>query len=83
MMQAGVEQLPLGLYVIRGDNMYARNPFDLILLLFAYLVCFINFTLLMRLYLCCRAVVGEVDDELDSQIDLSQISAAPLKPLAH
>ena len=33
--------------------------------------------------MCCRAVVGEVDDELDSQIDLSQISAAPLKPLAH
>ena len=21
-MQAGVEQLPLGLYVVRGDNMY-------------------------------------------------------------
>ncbi|KAK9821542.1 hypothetical protein WJX74_009578 [Apatococcus lobatus] len=48
--KTGVEQLVLGLYVIRGDNI---------------------------------AVVGEVDDELDSQIDLSQISAAPLKPLAH
>ncbi|KAK9834122.1 hypothetical protein WJX84_008294 [Apatococcus fuscideae] len=48
--KTGVEQLVLGLYVIRGDNI---------------------------------AVVGEVDDELDSQIDLGQISAAPLKPLAH
>ncbi|KAK9816842.1 hypothetical protein WJX72_005812 [[Myrmecia] bisecta] len=46
----GVEQLALGLYVIRGDNI---------------------------------AVVGEIDDELDAQIDFSQVRAAPLKAVTH
>lgn len=48
--KAGVEELELGLYVIRGDNI---------------------------------AVVGEVDDELNREIDLSSVRAAPLKPLIH
>mmetsp|Transcript_15922 Transcript_15922/g.28282 ORF Transcript_15922/g.28282 Transcript_15922/m.28282 type:complete len:99 (+) Transcript_15922:313-609(+) len=48
--QSGVEQLVLGLYLIRGDNV---------------------------------AVVGELDEELDSQVDLSAIRAAPLKPVTH
>jgi U6 snRNA-associated Sm-like protein LSm8 len=47
---SGVETVPLGLYVVRGDN--------------------VN-------------VIGEVDEEVDSAIDLSSIRAAPLKPLAH
>ena len=64
----------LGLYVIRGDNMYDPKS-DLMMLL--------SVCIYLKMHLCCRAVVGEVDDELDSQIDLSQISAAPLKPLAH
>lgn len=29
------------------------------------------------------AVVGEVDDQLDGQLDLSQIRAFPLKPVSH
>ncbi|CAK9099391.1 Sm-like protein LSM8 (AtLSM8) (U6 snRNA-associated Sm-like protein LSM8), partial [Durusdinium trenchii] len=48
--EKGVEQVVLGLYVIRGDNL---------------------------------AVVGEVDEEIDSRIDLSNIRAAPLKPVVH
>jgi len=48
--EKGVEQVVLGLYVIRGDNI---------------------------------AVVGEVDEEIDSRIDLSNIRAAPLKPVVH
>uniref|UniRef100_A0A061R996 U6 snRNA-associated Sm-like protein LSm8 n=1 Tax=Tetraselmis sp. GSL018 TaxID=582737 RepID=A0A061R996_9CHLO len=48
--KTGVEQLVLGLYMIRGDNV---------------------------------AVVGELDEELDSQIDLSKIYAAPLKAVSH
>ncbi|XP_067127184.1 U6 snRNA-associated Sm-like protein LSm8 [Centruroides vittatus] len=46
----GVEQVVLGLYIIRGDNI---------------------------------AVVGEVDDELDSRLDLSNIKAEPLNPVVH
>lgn len=48
--EKGVEQVVLGLYVIRGDNI---------------------------------AVLGEVDEEIDSRIDLSNIRAAPLKPVVH
>ncbi|XP_057839140.1 sm-like protein LSM8 isoform X2 [Cryptomeria japonica] len=46
---AGVEQLVLGLYIIRGDNI----------------------------------VVGELDEELDSNLDLSKLRAHPLKPVVH
>eukprot|EP00450_Noctiluca_scintillans_P040250 CAMPEP_0194479960 /NCGR_PEP_ID=MMETSP0253-20130528/2919_1 /TAXON_ID=2966 /ORGANISM="Noctiluca scintillans" /LENGTH=96 /DNA_ID=CAMNT_0039319269 /DNA_START=81 /DNA_END=371 /DNA_ORIENTATION=- len=47
---AGVEQVVLGLYLIRGDNI---------------------------------AVIGEVDTEIDSAIDLRSIRAHPLKPVVH
>lgn len=33
--------------------------------------------------LLCRAVVGEVDEELDSAIDLGQVQAPPLKAIVH
>eukprot|EP00850_Spirogloea_muscicola_P001522 SM000005S17319 [mRNA] locus=s5:1466109:1467114:+ [translate_table: standard] len=46
----GVEQLVLGLYIIRGDNI---------------------------------AVVGELDEELDSNLELAQVKAQPLKPVSH
>ena len=31
----------------------------------------------------CRSVVGELDEELDSSLDLSQLRAHPLKPVIH
>ncbi|XP_071818352.1 U6 snRNA-associated Sm-like protein LSm8 [Apostichopus japonicus] len=46
----GVEQVVLGLYIIRGDNI---------------------------------AVIGEVDDDTDSSLDLSNIKAEPLNPVVH
>ncbi|GIX70595.1 u6 snRNA-associated Sm-like protein LSm8 [Caerostris darwini] len=46
----GIEQVVLGLYIVRGDNV---------------------------------AVVGEVDDELDKRLDLSNIKAEPLNPVTH
>mmetsp|Transcript_12453 Transcript_12453/g.20846 ORF Transcript_12453/g.20846 Transcript_12453/m.20846 type:complete len:96 (-) Transcript_12453:793-1080(-) len=46
----GVVQNPLGLYIIRGDNI---------------------------------VVVAELDEDLDSQIDLDTLKAAPLKPVIH
>ncbi|KFM29338.1 N-alpha-acetyltransferase 38, NatC auxiliary subunit [Auxenochlorella protothecoides] len=48
--KAGVEQLVLGLYVIRGDNI---------------------------------AVIGEVDEELDAQLDFDSLRAEPLQPVTH
>jgi U6 snRNA-associated Sm-like protein LSm8 len=47
---AGVEQVVLGLYIIRGDNI---------------------------------ALVGEIDEEVDAQLELDQMVAEPLKPVVH
>lgn len=47
---SGVEQVVLGLYVVRGDNI---------------------------------AVIGEVDEDKDASIDLSEVRANPLKALMH
>jgi len=47
---AGVEQVVLGLYIVRGDNI---------------------------------ALVGEVDEEADAELDLNAIVAEPLKPVVH
>ncbi|CEM19216.1 unnamed protein product [Vitrella brassicaformis CCMP3155] len=46
----GVEEIQLGLYVVRGDNI---------------------------------AIIGEIDDVIDSEIDHTTIRAAPLKPVVH
>jgi len=46
----GVEQVQLGLYIIRGDNV---------------------------------AIVGEVDEDTDKDIELDKIRAEPLKPVIH
>eukprot|EP00877_Chromochloris_zofingiensis_P006892 jgi/Chrzof1/2456/Cz11g16130.t1 len=48
--KSGVEQIALGLYLIRGDNI---------------------------------AVVGEIDEDVDAEIDLDSVRAPPLKPIAH
>mmetsp|Transcript_17312 Transcript_17312/g.20379 ORF Transcript_17312/g.20379 Transcript_17312/m.20379 type:complete len:99 (-) Transcript_17312:96-392(-) len=47
---SGVDQVVLGLYIIRGDNI---------------------------------AVIGELDQDIDSKIDLSSVRAQPLKPVTH
>lgn len=45
----------------------------------------ISFTCLALFFsfLPYRAVVGELDEALDSRMDLSEIRAPPLKPLTH
>ncbi|CAL9755919.1 unnamed protein product [Musa acuminata subsp. burmannicoides] len=55
----GVQQLVLGLYIIRGDNIPKYNS------------------------CVCRSVVGELDEELDANLDLSKLRAHPLKPVIH
>lgn len=32
---------------------------------------------------CCSAVIGELDEEKDAQVDLTQVRAPPLKPVRH
>ncbi|KAF7626087.1 U6 snRNA-associated Sm-like protein LSm8 [Meloidogyne graminicola] len=47
-LDTGVAQIPLGLYIVRGDNV---------------------------------AVVGEIDETIDKQLDLEKLKAAPLLPI--
>ncbi|XP_073043837.1 sm-like protein LSM8 [Primulina huaijiensis] len=46
----GVQQIVLGLYIIRGDNI---------------------------------SVVGELDEDLEARLDLTELRAHPLKPVVH
>lgn len=67
---SGVIQNPMGLYIIRGDNMSVKlHNFDL----------FVDF----NRFHCFSAVIGELDEDADAQRDLDSIRAAPLAPIAH
>ena len=68
---AGVEQVVLGLYIVRGDNMYVSLSLSLSLLS-------VSNTKTTFLY---SAIVGELDEELDGKLDLSEIRAEPIDPL--
>ncbi|XP_021709765.1 U6 snRNA-associated Sm-like protein LSm8 [Aedes aegypti] len=49
-MNAGIEQVVLGLHIIRGDNV---------------------------------AVIGQLDESIDSKLDFSTIRGLPLEPVVH
>lgn len=38
---------------------------------------------MLRVPHLCSAVVGELDDDLDTSIDFSELRAIPLKPVSH
>ncbi|XP_065091932.1 U6 snRNA-associated Sm-like protein LSm8 [Ochlerotatus camptorhynchus] len=49
-MNAGIEQVVLGLHIIRGDNV---------------------------------AIIGQLDESIDSKLDFSSIRGTPLEPVVH
>lgn len=62
--EAPVEFVQLGLYILRGDNMYVNS------------VCvFISVPSIVNK---CRALIGEVDEDIDSCLDFSSIRAPPI-----
>ena len=83
-LDEGVEEVPLGLYIVRGDNIASRSlP-----------------TLAPRLTPCPQTLIGEVDPELEKTIgksftssrtffdsgcttDLSTIRADPIAEVVH
>jgi hypothetical protein len=64
-------QVVLGLYIIRGDNMYVVA------------VTFPTSFPSLHSECPCRSVVGLIDDELDKKIDFSALKAEPLKQVVH
>lgn len=85
-LQEGVQQLVLGLYIIRGDNMYASHPILLSCVLYRGRFHFYSWYIYIYIFLIfniCSSVVGELDEELDANLDLSKLRAHPLKPVIH
>lgn len=84
--KAGVEQLVLGLYVIRGDNMCGDWGLGA-----GTGRCSLWRAELARRstpdpashHPLRRAVIGEVDEELDAQLDFDSLRAEPLQPVTH
>ncbi len=72
-MDEGVEEIPLGLYLVKGDMMYVRR-------LFAHARVPLRAAYCTRVY---SILIGEIDEERDSSIDLSTIRADPIPPIRY
>lgn len=70
-MEEGVEEIPLGLYLVKGDMMYVCcHPSPVKNKIFS-------------LTLTCSALIGEIDDAIDQAVDLSSIRAEPIPPIRY
>lgn len=69
-MDEGVEEIPLGLYLVKGDQMCV-NLYRLPV-----------FSFLTLKYLC-SVLIGELDEALDQAVDLSTIRAEPLPAIRY
>ncbi|KNZ81707.1 N-alpha-acetyltransferase 38, NatC auxiliary subunit [Termitomyces sp. J132] len=61
----GVEEIPLGLYLVKGDMVYVPHPSP---------------------FQCSppsSTLIGEIDDAIDSAVDLSTIRAEPLPAIRY
>lgn len=65
----GVQQVPLGLYIVRGDNVYVTICF-----------CFVQY---LQFLIISRAVVGDVDEELDKKINYAALKSEQIPPIVH
>jgi len=63
--QQGIEQVALGLSLIRGDNVYVQK----------HVVLWKNISFMEKY---CRAVIGDIDEEIDRRLDFANIKAQPL-----
>lgn len=86
-MDEGVEEIPLGLYLVKGDQMCV------ILVHLSLLTapvedtsffCFYGSSCVFGLILCYISVlIGELDEATDKAVDLSTIRAEPLPPIRY
>ena len=69
----GVEEIPLGLYLVKGDMMCVRCP------LFTH----VSLHALITVHPYLSILIGEIDEERDNAIDLSTIRADPIPPIRY
>ncbi|KAI0287547.1 hypothetical protein BC826DRAFT_1108390 [Russula brevipes] len=80
----GVEEVPLGLYLVKGDMMYVSPFLKIISFVFCryfarFFVRLINATIIIS----PSVLIGEIDEERDGAIDLSTIRADPIPPIRY
>ena len=68
-MEEGVEEIPLGLYLVKGDMMCARFH--------------LSVENILSLTVIRSALIGEIDDAIDQAVDLSTIRAEPIPPIRY
>jgi hypothetical protein len=73
-----MEKVPLGLYVIRGDNMYTLALLPRFLHATRHALAHDSLTIADA-----SAVIGELNEQLDKQIDFSSLRAQPLQHVLH
>ena len=69
----GVEEIPLGLYLVKGEMMFVPTLFDLRIR--------VELTWFNLFHLRC--LVGEIDEEVDKSVDLATIRAEPIPPIRY
>jgi U6 snRNA-associated Sm-like protein LSm8 len=67
-MDDGVEEVELGLYLVKGDMMS---------------VCSFHSTLVNPLTLTLSVLIGEIDEAIDQAVDLGSIRAEPIPPIRY
>jgi len=67
-MEEGVEEIPLGLYLVKGDMVYVRP---------------LAFVLRFSLPTPPSVLIGEIDEAIDQSVDLSTIHAEPIMPIRY
>lgn len=79
----GVDQVVLGLYIIRGDNMWVIKVINCLFNQNLSLFLPFSLSIFLPLYLWNSAVIGEIDEELDKKIDFANVKAEPLNSVVH
>lgn len=67
----GVEEIPLGLYLVKGDMMYVKKRV------------FPPSYHELQVHAYHSVLIGEIDDALDNAVDLSTIHAEPIPPIRY
>ena len=68
-LDEGVEEIPLGLYLVKGEMMFVVSH-----LIYIYILSFTR---------SFSSLVGEIDEEVDQSVDLSTIRAEPIPPIRY
>lgn len=76
--EEGVEEVPLGVYIIRGDNIVRSSRPSTESFAFG-----VEGKLICRMASNVQALIGEVDTEVDGQIDWSTVKAEPIAEVIH